>query len=84
MYRSRVVLVVLLRLFPFIQNQCRCESILRSRPDSRLGSELHLAATEAQERDDEAKVKKAAAIGAVAVAAVGVLGVVAGALLSKR
>jgi hypothetical protein len=58
--------------------------MLRARPESRLAAELHLAATESQEQLEDQQVKKAAAIGAVAVAAVGVLGVIASAMLTKH
>lgn len=44
---------------------------------------MHLASVEAQQQKEDAQVKKAAAVGAVAVAAVGVLSVVAGALLKR-
>eukprot|EP00545_Synedropsis_sp_CCMP1620_P012871 CAMPEP_0119003566 /NCGR_PEP_ID=MMETSP1176-20130426/640_1 /TAXON_ID=265551 /ORGANISM="Synedropsis recta cf, Strain CCMP1620" /LENGTH=163 /DNA_ID=CAMNT_0006955179 /DNA_START=53 /DNA_END=544 /DNA_ORIENTATION=- len=65
-------------------SRSRCENILRSKPESRLASEMHLACVEAQKQREEEQVKKAATIGAVAAVAVGVLGVVASALLSKR
>ncbi|KAI2513472.1 Fis1 C-terminal tetratricopeptide repeat [Fragilaria crotonensis] len=66
------------------QARSRCEAMLRARPESRLAAELHLAATESQEQLEDQQVKKAAAIGAVAVAAVGVLGVIASAMLTKH
>ena len=51
--------------------QLRCEQILRSRPESRLAAELHLASIESKERQDSKKVKDAAVGSAVAVAAAG-------------
>lgn len=66
------------------KSRLRCEQILRSKPESRLASELHLASIESQEQK-EAKLKKDAAIGgAVAVAAVGVAAGLASLMLSKR
>eukprot|EP00540_Astrosyne_radiata_P019103 CAMPEP_0116847558 /NCGR_PEP_ID=MMETSP0418-20121206/14502_1 /TAXON_ID=1158023 /ORGANISM="Astrosyne radiata, Strain 13vi08-1A" /LENGTH=162 /DNA_ID=CAMNT_0004479019 /DNA_START=66 /DNA_END=554 /DNA_ORIENTATION=- len=61
----------------------RCESILRSRPESRLAKELHLASMAGEEEEQKKQVQKMT-MGTVAVAALGVAGVVAGALLSKR
>mmetsp|Transcript_18562 Transcript_18562/g.26868 ORF Transcript_18562/g.26868 Transcript_18562/m.26868 type:complete len:163 (+) Transcript_18562:211-699(+) len=61
----------------------RCEMILRSKPDSRLAAELHLASIDAAEAEDEAKVKKMAVAGGAASVAVGIA-CVAGMLLAKR
>jgi hypothetical protein len=49
-----------------------------------LAAELHLASIEAQQQKERDDVKKIATIGTVAVAAVGVAGIIAGALLSKK
>jgi len=57
--------------------------ILRSKPDSRLAAELHLASIDAAEAEDEAKVKKMAVAGGAASVAVGIA-CVAGMLLAKR
>merc|ERR1712137_68459 len=66
------------------ESRARCENILRSRPDNRLAREMHLAVQAAQEEREDQQLKKAATVGTVAVAALGVAGVIAGALLSKR
>lgn len=62
----------------------RCESILRSNPESRLAMELHLASIEAKEQRDAKKMKDAAIGSAVAMGALGVVGAVASVLLTKR
>lgn len=61
-----------------------CESILRSNPESRLTSELHLASIESKEQFDAKKLKDAAIGGAVAMGALGVAGAIASVLLAKR
>mmetsp|Transcript_3648 Transcript_3648/g.5261 ORF Transcript_3648/g.5261 Transcript_3648/m.5261 type:complete len:165 (-) Transcript_3648:93-587(-) len=62
----------------------RCENILRSKPENRLASELHLACIAAKEERDIENAKKVALGGAVAAAAVGVIGAVASAVLAKK
>jgi hypothetical protein len=57
---------------------------LRTNPESRSASELHLASIAAQQEFDKKQVKKAATVGTIAIAAVGVVGILASALLSKR
>eukprot|EP00980_Cylindrotheca_fusiformis_P008907 scaffold1900_cov123-Cylindrotheca_fusiformis.AAC.33 len=68
----------------FDKSRERCESILRSNPESRLAMELHLASIEAKEQRDAKKMKDAALGSAVAMGALGVAGAVASVLLSKR
>ena len=62
----------------------RCENILRSKPDSRIGAELHLACIESQEQKDAEHAKNVATGGAVAVAALGVVAGVATMMMSKK
>lgn len=62
----------------------RCESILRSNPESRLAMELHLASIESKEQQDAKKLRDAAIGGAVGMAALGVAGALASVLLTKR
>mmetsp|Transcript_10822 Transcript_10822/g.18298 ORF Transcript_10822/g.18298 Transcript_10822/m.18298 type:complete len:164 (-) Transcript_10822:946-1437(-) len=64
--------------------RARCEAILRTRPESRLAAELHLASIASQEAADRDQVKKVATIGTVAVAALSVAGALAVALVAKR
>mmetsp|Transcript_32626 Transcript_32626/g.49165 ORF Transcript_32626/g.49165 Transcript_32626/m.49165 type:complete len:163 (+) Transcript_32626:34-522(+) len=80
MYGSACALYL---LRDYDQARSRCESILRTRPESRLASELHLACIASQEQKEKEDVKKMATIGTVAVAAVGVAGVIASALMKK-
>ena len=61
----------------------RCESILRSHPDSRVAKELHLAAIEAEEQEQIEEAKKLARNGVIAAAAVGI-GAAAISLLLKK
>lgn len=66
------------------QARARCEAILRSRPDSRLAGELHLAVIAAEEEEEEKRLKRIAVGGSAAVAALGVAAGIAGMLLTKR
>ena len=69
---------------PLSPRQLRCEQILRSKPESRLASELHLASIESTEQSDRKKVKDAAIGGATAMAAVGIAAGIASFVLSKK
>jgi hypothetical protein len=69
---------------PFFSKQLRTENILRSHPESRLARELHLASIEANEQDDNRKVREAAIGGVAAAAAIGLAAGLASILLSKR
>jgi len=80
MYGSACALYL---LDDFEQARSRCESILRTNPESRLALELHLASIASEEQKGKEQVEKMATIGAVAVAAIGVAGMVASALLKK-
>lgn len=62
--------------------QARCEAILRTRPESRLAAELHLASIAAEEELERERVKRIATGTGVAVA----VGLAAGlaSLLLKR
>lgn len=62
----------------------RCEAILRSNPESRLASELHLASIAARQEWEAKQVKKVATAGTIAVAVIGVAGIIASALLSTK
>ncbi|CAB9500994.1 expressed unknown protein [Seminavis robusta] len=62
----------------------RCENILRSKPGSRIASELHLASIESQEQKESQQLKQAAVGGTVAVAALGVIAGVASVMLAKK
>lgn len=53
-------------------SQNRCEQILRSKPESRLAAELHLASIEAKEQKDNKAVQDAAIGSAVMAVAAGV------------
>jgi len=44
--------LTIISLYPM---QMRCENILRTKPDSRIASELHLANIESQEQEDARK-----------------------------
>jgi len=67
-----------------LEQQSRCESILRTQPSARFAKELHLAAIEAEEQRKQEQLKQAA-IGSVAAAvAIGVIGGVAGLLMKKH
>jgi len=65
------------------KSRARCEQILRSLPENRLASELHLASIESQEQKEAKKLKDTAIGSAVAVAAVGVAAGVASLLLKR-
>ena len=56
---------------------------MRSLPENRLASELHLASIESQEQKEAKKLKDTAIGSAVAVAAVGVAAGVASLLLKR-
>lgn len=62
--------------------QARCEAILRTRPESRLASELHLASIAAEEQQEQERVQKIA-IGTGAAVAVGLAAGVASLLLKR-
>lgn len=62
----------------------RCESILRTKPESTIANELHLASIESQEQEDAKKMKQAAVGGTVAVAALGVIAGVASVMMAKK
>jgi hypothetical protein len=57
---------------------------LRSKPESRIAAELHLACIESQEQKDAQHMKQVATGGAVAVAALGVVAGVASMMLSGK
>ena len=71
----------------FLEQQCfpqsRCESILRTQPDTRIAKELHLACIEAEEERKREQLKQAAVGSIAAAAVVGVIGI-ASMLLSKK
>jgi hypothetical protein len=77
-------LFFLTRVSFFLVVQLRCEQILRSKPESRLASEVHLASIESQEQHEAKQIKDAAIGGAVAMAAVGVAAGLATLLFSKH
>eukprot|EP00542_Grammatophora_oceanica_P014478 CAMPEP_0194047750 /NCGR_PEP_ID=MMETSP0009_2-20130614/25397_1 /TAXON_ID=210454 /ORGANISM="Grammatophora oceanica, Strain CCMP 410" /LENGTH=162 /DNA_ID=CAMNT_0038693447 /DNA_START=23 /DNA_END=511 /DNA_ORIENTATION=+ len=61
----------------------RCESILRTKPENRAAAEMHLACMGSQEAKVDKQVKRAATVGSIAMAAVGVAAVVASVALKK-
>ena len=61
-----------------------CEAILRNRPENVLAAELHSASISAKDDADEKKVKQIAVGGTVAVAALGVAGLILGGAGKKR
>ena len=61
----------------------RCENMLRTKPDSRIASELHLACIESQELKQEQQLQQAAVGGTIALAALGVLAGVASVMMSS-
>lgn len=70
--------------FFHLGQQSRCESILRTQPSARFAKELHLAAIEAEEQRKQEQLKQAAVGSVAAAVAIGVIGGVAGLLLSKK
>lgn len=81
---THVALTLFFAPFRPTQKQSRCEAILRTQPGARFAKELHLAAIEAEEERKREQLKQAA-IGSVAAAvAVGVIGGVAGLMLSGK
>ncbi len=66
-----------------VLSQYRCEQILRSNPESRLASELHLASIESKEQKDTKAVKDVAIGGAVAAVAAGAVIGIASMLLKR-
>jgi hypothetical protein len=71
-------------LFPLCFVQLRTEQILRSKPESRLASELHLASIESKERKDAKQMKDAAIGSAATMAAVGLVAGLASLLLKRH
>jgi len=80
LYTQKAVALYLLGEYKDARN--RCEAILRSEPDSSGTVELHLACMNAME--EEERLKRLAAGGTVAVAAVGLVLGIAGMLLKRR
>jgi len=76
--------VALYLLREYDRCRSRCEAILRTNPDNRVASELHLACMAAAEEADAQKFKDVA-LGSTAVAVgVGLIAGVASLMLAKR